>query len=442
MRFQHTFSALMLLGALALSAPHTAQAAPPSPGPVEPMTHECATDYRTRVRVDGRSHDWEDEVGTTFRVDQLIAGDFRFDWTGPNDASFLLWCRQDKENLYFAIVGRDNIIVEPKGDKKGDRFEFWFEVQDARIPTVMMEVPLWPAVGNGQAELTYKHGRSGKVPGAQAALSERKRGEGFFLEVSIPIKEIGGDVGFAPIKFSAVQRDWDYDGGAELEVGIGTSNVQPDSPDSLGTLYFERYFATMKRILEAEGRDEHYKTPKYIWADIAGDKKREWIGVVGNKLYVAGEGINGFDTAAIAFTDVDDFTPLEIQALNLDPDDDLEILFRYRTRRPTPKGNATLTQEFVMVLDVTNKGLEEVVHQEASHSVGGVGVITSKVELRDRGNYTIVRFRRATGNLSKSDYVDLNKKGRQTYDNILGPWESGSLINNYNYRDSWQRTIE
>src|SRR5690625_2688109 len=115
-------------------SPHRTGGAP-SPGPVEPMTHECATDYRTRVRVDGRSHDWEDEVGTTFRVDQLIAGDFRFDWTGPNDASFLLWCRQDKENLYFAIVGRDNIIVEPKGDKKGDRFEFWFEVQDARIPT-------------------------------------------------------------------------------------------------------------------------------------------------------------------------------------------------------------------------------------------------------------------------------------------------------------------
>lgn len=442
MRFQPFFLTSLLCALTGLIGLSAANAAPPSPGPVEPMTHECATDYRTRVRVDGRSHDWEDEVDTTFRVDQLIAGDFRFDWTGPNDASFLLWCRQDKDNLYFAIVGRDNIIVEPKGDKKGDRFEFWFEVEDSRIPMVMMEVPLWPAIGNGQAELTYKHGRSGKVPGAKAALSERKRGEGYFLEVSIPIKEIGGDVGFGPLKFSAVQRDWDYDGGAELEVGIGTSNVQPDAPQSLGTLYFERYFATMKQILDAEGRDENYKTPKYIWADITGDKRKEWIGVVGNKLYIAGEGIPQFSTASITFTDVDDFTPLEIQALDLDPDDDLEILFRYRTRRPAPNGNASVTQEFVMVLDVTSKGLEEVIHQEVTQSLGGSGVISSKMELRDRGNYTIVRFRRATGNLSKSDYVDLNKKGGQTYDNILAPWDSGSFINNYNYRDSWQRKVE
>lgn len=442
MRFHPFLLASLLCALTGITALSDADAAPPSPGPVEPMTHECTTDYRTRVRVDGRAHDWEDEVEPTFRVDQLIAGDFRFDWTGPNDASFLLWCRQDQDNLYFAIVGRDNSIVEPKGDKKGDRFEFWFEVEDSRIPTVMMEVPLWPAVGNGQAELTYKHGRSGKVPGAKAALSERKRGEGFFLEVSIPTKEIGDDIGFGPLKFSAVQRDWDYDGGAELEVGIGTSNVQPDAPHSLGTIYFERYFSTMKQILDAEGRDEHYKTPKYIWADVTGDKRKEWIGVVGNKLYVAGEGVPQFSTASITFTDADDFTPLEIQALSLDPDDDLEILFRYRTRRPAPNNNASVTQEFVMVLDVTPQGLEEVIHQEVLQSVGGTGVITSKMELRDRGNYTIVRFRRATGNLSNSDYVDLNKKGGHTYDSILAPWDSGSFINNYNYRDSWQRKVE
>lgn len=406
------------------------------------MTHECATDFRTRVRVDGRQIDWEEEVEPTFRVDQLLAGDFRFDWTGPNDASFLLWCRQDAKNIYFAIVGRDNIIVEPKGDKGGDRFELWFEVEDKRIPMVMMEIPIWPAVGNGQADVTYKHGRSGKVPGAKAALSERKRGEGYFLEVSIPIKEIGEDVGFSPLRFTAVQRDWDYDGGKEYEAAVGTSDVQPDMPDTLGTLYFERYFKTMKQILDAEGLDEDYKTPKYIWADVTGDKRREWIGVVDNKLYVAGEGIPGFSTASIPFTDVKDFTPIELQAVNLDPDDDLEIIFRYRTKRPAPDGDKELTQEFVMVLDITDKGLEEVIHQEVSHSVAGVGVLSSKVQLRDRGNYTIVRFRRATGNLPKSAYVDLNKKGGQSYDNILAPWDDGSLINNYNYRDDWQRKVE
>src|SRR5699024_6319068 len=144
----------------------------------------------------------------------------------------------------------------------------------------------------------------------------------YFLEASIPIKEINEDIGFSPLRFSAVQRDWDYDGGAEYEVAVGTSDVQPDVPDTLGTLYFERYFSTMKQILDAEGLDEDYKTPKYIWADVTGDKRREWVGVVDNKLYVAGEGISGFSTASIAFTDVKDFTPIELQAVNLDPDDD------------------------------------------------------------------------------------------------------------------------
>lgn len=406
------------------------------------MTHECATEYRTRVRVDGRQLDWEDEVDTTFRVDQLIDGDFRFDWTGPNDASFLLWCRQDDKNLYFAIVGRDNHIVEPKGDKKGDRFEFWFEVQDDRIPMVMMEVPIWPAIGNGHADVTYRHGRSGKVPGAKAALSQHKGGKGFFLEASIPLKEIGADVGFAPLRFSAVQRDWDYDGGREYEVGIGTSGVTPDAPDTLGTLYFERYFSIVKQILDSEGLDENYKTPKFIWADITGDAHREWVGIVENKLYVAGIGIDGFNIASITLTDAQDHTPLELEAVDLDPDNDLEIIYRYRTKRPTPDGKNELTQEFVAVIDVTPQGLSTVVHQEVGHAIRGVGVLTSRMQLRDRGNYTIVRFRKATGNLTESKYVDLSDHGPEEYDTILAPWDSGSLINTYNYRDSWQRNVE
>lgn len=422
----------------------TASAQVSAPQTPEPLAHECDWNYKTRVQIDGRQIDWEEEVGTTFRVDQLIAGEFRLDWTGPNDASFLLWCRQDDANLYFAIVGRDNFIHAPKGRDGGDRMELWFEITapGAREDMVMMEIPIWPALEGGRATVTYGHGRSGEVPGASAALSERHDGKGFFMEVQVPIATLGGNIGFEPIRFTAVQRDLDHDGGAEYEVGVGSSGVRAGDPSSLGHLRFGRFFERMKTVLESQGLDQDYRTRMQIWADLVGDGRREWVGVLENQLVVTAVGHDGFDLASVTITDHDTHEPLEIRAVNIDRDDDHEILYRYRIQRTSSDGRHVVLQEFAMVIDLSPAGMEIVAHQETANEIRGVGRIESRLELRDRGDYTIVRFRRATGNVNRSQFVDIDAGIARDYDELLLPWDSNSKIDVYDYGGGWTRTVD
>lgn len=445
MSLKLALNAVAATALLAVSAVNvTADAQVPAPRTPEPITHECAWDYTTKVRVDGQQIDWEKEVKPTFRVDQLVAGEFRLDWTGPNDASFLLWCRQDDQNLYFAIVGRDNEITEPRSGAAGDRMELWFEITNpaSREKMVMMEIPIWPALERGDATVKYGYGRSGNVPNAKAALGQRHNGKGFFMEVSIPIDAIGGNVGFEPIRFSAIQRDWDHDGGSEREVGVGSSLVQPGQPASLGHLQFGRFFERMKKVLGEQNLPEDYRPSLQVWADVAGDARREWIGVLGNNLVLTGVGNPNFDYATVQVTDHDTHEPLELRALNLDKDPELEILYRYKITRTSLDGKHVVAQEFTAVYDVTNTGLELVVHQESANDIRGVGRLESPVEIRDRGQYSIVRFRRATGRVNRSQWVDIDADISRNYGEMLLPWDAASKIDHYDYGGGWTRTVE
>lgn len=434
----------LLASICALGATSTALAQVAAPQTPEPLTHECDWNYKTRVRVDGQQIDWEQEVPTTFRVDQLIAGEFRLDWTGPNDASFLLWCRQDDENLYFAVVGRDNYINAPQSNAEGDRMEFWFEITapSSREKMIMIEVPIWPAVQRAETTVKYGYGRSGSVPGAKAALAERHDGKGFFMEVQIPYAVLGGNVGFEPLRFTAVQRDWDHDGGAELEVGIATSDVRAGNVDSLGHLRFGRFFERMKTVLAAQGLPEDYRTRMQIWADVVGDGRREWIGVLGNHLVVTGVGNPNFDVTSIQVSDHDTHEPLEIRAVNLDRDEEQEIIYRYRIQRTSLDGRRVVTQEFVAILDFNNQGLEIVAHQEVVNDIRGVGRLQSAMELRDRGEYQIVRFRRASGNVNRGQFVDIDEDITKSYSEMILPWDGASKVDYYDYGGGWTRAID
>lgn len=432
----------LFLGALfSFATISIAQAEVPTPTTPEPMSHTCVSSYEFRVDIDGRQEDWEREVTPTFRVQQLLDGEFRYDWTGPNDASFLMWCRVDKDNLYFAIVGRDNILLPPKSGDKGDRFELWFEVDDNRVSNrmVMMEIPLWPALDDGQTTVTYGAGRSGTVPGAAAAVAERRGGKGFFLEVSVPQHVIGSDIGFSPIRFTAVQRDVDRDGGAEHEVAMATSNLKTNQSNSLGELTFERFFDLAKHILAAEGLPQDYRVPMHIWADVTGDAHKEWIGAVEGKIYIAGTGIPNYSFSAISLTDVEDITPLTIEAQNLDDDEDLEIIYRYAIRRETPEGNGSIVQEFVAVIDPTPEGLETVVHREIGYTLNGTKQISSKMQIVPRAGSHIVRFFRATGNLKENEYIDLDLDASKQYDSILAPWGDITRSDNYRSGRHWKQ---
>ena len=411
----------------------------------EALAHFCGANYSTPVRIDGRQDDWENGAGTTFRVEQLIAGEYRLDWTGPNDASFLLWCRQADDALYFAVVGRDNFINAPHDEGKGDRIELWFGLpnpSNANSPRVLMtEIPLWPMLENGRSTVRFGYGGDGNVPGAEAFVASRKEGKGFFVEAKIPMQALGTTVGFEPIRFAAVQRDWDHDGGVEQEVGVGSSVVVAGNAESLGHLRFGRFVNRLTELLDQRGISHDQTPAAQTWANVTGDARREWIGVLGQDVVVTGEGIPGWQTTQIRVSDHETHEPVEIQALNLDPDPDLELVYRYRITR-MDSSSRVFVQEILAILDLTPTGLQVVAHQEVANEVRGGGRLESPVEFRDRGEYTIVRVRAARGNITRGQYVDIDAGTSKDYQEILLPWDSSSRIDIYNYGGGWSRLVE
>lgn len=429
--------------ALALTLSANAQAT--GPRDAEALTHFCDADTKSAIRIDGRQEDWESEAGPTFRVEQMIAGEYRLDWTGPNDASFLLWCRQSNDALYFAIAGRDNAIQAPRDDGKGDRMELWFELPNPELPAnlrmVMIEIPIWPVLQDGRSSATFKYGRQGAVPGADAVIGARHNGKGFFVEAKIPLAALGGAIGFEPIRFSAVQRDWDHDGGVEREAAVGSSVVAPGNPQTLGNMRFGRFANRLKALLGERGMSEDTVPAVQTWANIAGDARREWIGVLGKDLIVTGEGLPTWPTASVRVNDNETHEPLEIRAINIDTDPELEIVYRYRITRSDNRNNFYY-QDFIAILDTTSQGIQVVMQQEVANELRGGGKLTSEIEYRDRGTYTIIRIRRATGNLSRGQASDVDAGAVRDYHKMIMPWEGASKIDIYNYGGGWQRIVD
>ena len=426
----------------------TAAAQVPEPGPAQPMTYRCESEYVTRVYVDGNQYDWEQEVQPTPRVAQLIEGEFRYDWTGYNDASFMLWCRQTNAALFFAVVARDNQITRPENGRDGDRFQIWFHLDDNQLPapnrTLGFEIPVWPVLADGSSSVNWapgQAGRSGQVPASRAELAPRRDGEGYFLEFSIPLSAIGAQIGFAPIRFAAMMRDWDYDTRREQEAVISTSPFNRNNPETWGTLEFGRFHQTLASIRTALSIDSSVEPDLVHWANVAGDARNEFVALLGEHLVVAGEGIPGFSFTNMRIRTEESHTPTELTFANLDPDPELEILYRYRVTRYLDERQ--MNQEFVAVFDVESDGMSRAAHQETAAEIPGVGRIEAPMELRERGNYTIVRFRRAVSRgLERAQWFDVNAQRSKDWEDMLMPWDSRSKIDYFNTGRGWQYTIE
>lgn len=408
------------------------------------MDYVCESQYTTRVYVDGNQFDWEQEVPESPRVQQLIHGAYRYDWTGPNDASFMLWCRQSRNAIHFAIVARDNNIVAPDDGKDGDHFEIWLQLADPRIDEddqlVMLEIPVHALLEDGSTPVYYGYGRSGELAASRAEIAERNFG--YFLEVTLPLNSLGAALGFEPIRFAAVQRDWDYDGGIEYEVGIGTAPVDPDDPSSFGTLVFGEYLEAMERVRTELSIDEGTEARLEFWEDIAGDGLKEYVALIGNHIIYTGDGLGDIDFASHEIAEHESHRPISLEFRDLDIDNEMEIVYRYATQRGTGSQEQNITREFLAVLDPTGGGLQVAIHQEVALEIEGAGRMEVEIEYRDRGNYDIVRFRRASGSLSREDWIDLDGGQRVEHMGMLVPWDSRSMIDYFNYSGSWTSRIE
>lgn len=393
------------------------------------MSFTCDGLYRSQVYVDAAHTDWDAEAQPAERIQQLIDGEWQYDWTGPNDASFKFWCRHSEHGLYFAVVGRDNVLVAPEGGEPGDRMEVWLELDQPdlreRDRLVMVQVPVWPALTDGISAPEWGYGldRDGELTAARAEVAATEGG--FFVEFNIPYAAIGNYTEpYAPMRFAIVQRDWDNDAEYEEEVGIGTAPVDRADNASLGQLAFQSLEELVGEIRASENLDASLQPFQPQFGALGGNAALDVAFVLGDKLIIAGAGFQGIAWSSALVHSSDRQTPVSLSLVNVDGDDEMELAYRYREPR-RGESDQVIFQEIVSIFDIAGGQLSRVVFQEVANEIEGVGRIESEMRIAPG----IVSFRKATeGTLSRGSWFDPDAETSTDYYEMLNPWDSGTRV--------------
>ncbi len=410
---------------------------PPDPVPID---YACAGNYATSVTVDGIQRDWEDEARPTERVSQLVDGAFRYDWTGPNDASFKLWCRYARHGIYFAVIGRDDAVVEPQSRREGDRFVIRMQPDgppEVREQLIAFEVPLWPAAEYGSSPPRWLEasGREGDIPGARGEVSARDRG--YFLEVYLPYAAAEALTSpFAPLRFVAEHRDWDYDADGEDEAVIATS--PGDRPDEWGTLSFSDTDMEIRALAERVGVSVDEIVHR-LWGDVGGGPRTDLALLVGEHLYIASYDFDGFAFSGVLVLPSEDHASLGLELHDIDGDGDAEIFHRYRRQRRSLTLDNLVIQEFVSIYDFRDAQLVELIHQETANEIPGVGRFEARLVLRERSDHITVRFLRPEDStLSREQWVDIDEGQEVEYRAVPLPWDTANRVDWDPLGDAWR----
>lgn len=396
-----------------------------------PMNFECDGGILVQTIVDGLQSDWEHGTRPADRVQQLVQGAYRYDWTGPVDASFRMWCRYTDNGLYFAVVGRDNLVVAPDGRDPGDTFEVRFEIDaptlDEEARQFSVEIPLWDdAPGAVAPHWTADDAREGALHAARAEVASRDNG--YFLEFNIPyVADPQLATPFAPIRFVAMHRDWDGDADRE-ELAVISSSPWSEAPENWGTLSFTGTAHNIREIADERGVPD--ETPSaQRFANVGGTAQQDLAFLLDNHLIVTGEGLGDFAWTAVlvAPTDAYGLGGLEAHDIDHDGDDELFLTSTY-TRRSIDLGG-DVVQSFVTVFDLQNEELVPLLQQETGMTLPDGTQFGMDMILRERSDRTVVRFRRADGaTMTRDTYIEVDP-GTDDYEPALLPWSGPDMIN-------------
>ena len=389
----------------------------------------CISDYRTQVVIDGFQTDWEEEVPPTSRVTRLVAGEPEYDWTGPADASFMLWCRVGENHLYFAVVARDNHIVAPDRRRGGDRFALVFapDSVDAGAADIrIVEIPVWPVHDGGTSTPVWQNGpdRGQPVPGARAEVSYREHG--FFLEAAIPRDVAGHAMGFGPVPFAAIQHDWDHDAEREREVSIATAPFHPRRLQSLGTLHFPDAHPRIPRIAEALQLTANTTPDAEAWGRFTGDPRRKRAIALGRFLVLYGPGLP-WDLVEFPLSAAhpERISRFEHLTLPLDP---AEYLLVEHTET-----HLGVEVDVLSLFTFHTDGIERVLHQEVARRIpGGAGARASVTLSTDRGSVGLRVL--APDDLSDDDRDQLAR----ALPDSPGPWQPVPLGDSHGRSVHWR----
>lgn len=416
---------------LALAVFPAGAAADDLPEPV-PLTLQCNGEFLTQVFIDGLQSDWEAEAPPVERVQQLVEGAYRYDWTGPVDASFMLWCRYTDNGLYFAVVGRDNIITAPEGSDPGDTFEVFFEIDAPELPPEERRfgarVPLWNVEDTLTPEWAPGSALSGEINAGRSAAAPRENG--YFVEFDIPyIAAENLDEPFAPIRFVAAHRDWDGDANREELAIVATAPYDREDSSTWGTLEFTGPEALVRHIAEergAEGAAPFART----FADVGGTAVRDLVMIFDGQLIVTGEGFDDFAWTSVLVVPTEDVTPLGLETHDIDHDGRQEIFVTTRRAERSLDFEGTVYQEFLTVYALRGVELVPILEQEIANELESGERFAMEMVLRERSDRTVVRFRRPeSSTLSREAWIDVDAAIDTDYEPVLTPWGARSVIN-------------
>ena len=398
------------------------------PPPVTVMDFTCDGEHLTQVLVDGIQSDWEEEARPTERVGQMVEGAWRYDWTGPVDASFKIWCRYTDHGLYFAVVGRDNEIVEPRGGEDGDLFELMIAVETADGPRpIGVRLPLWD-LDEGAATPVWAPGvdEEGEVRAARGMIGPREGG--YFLEFNLPyIASDAFDMPFAPIRFFAAHRDLDYDTRGEEVAIVATAPYDRDDPSTWSQLSFTGPDRAIRGIVFDLGAADPEPAVRH-YAHVGGTAASELAMVLDDQLVVAGEGFADFTWTSVSVSENDDYTPISIASHDIDRDGDDELFYRYSRRRRSIDLGGSMLQEFVAVYDLRGTELVRIIHQEVANELPDGTRFEMELEFRERSDRHVVRFRKPRESTMSADaWADVDE-GDPDVQPALLPWGSRDRI--------------
>lgn len=388
-----------------------------------PIAVDCDSGYLTRVTIDGLQTDWEAEVGPVHRVQQLVEGDFRYDWTGPNDASFKPWCRYNRHGIYFAVLGRDNHVVEPRGGRPGDRMFVSLELgpRGDREP-VIIELPLYDSA-DGLALPVWENGDP--VEGARGEIAIREGG--YFLEFSIPSTALTGlEDPFEPVPFALTHVDWDYDADRERAAVISTAAEFDDDLDEWGTLRFDgpdRMVAEVARELGAEVAG----TPEF--AEVGGADGPELVFVAGATLVVAGPSLGEFDWVMVEALP-DGATFEGIRTHDIDHDGGAEIFVTYRRTRRSIDAGGDVEEAFTDAWRLADGEFARLLRQAVRRTLPDGQVASMSLRFRDRSDRSVVRFEpdEDATTATRDSWIQVAPRSDDEYEPLLLPWSERDRV--------------
>jgi hypothetical protein len=399
--------------AVSVAASPTAAFADDLPDPVA-IDLICDSSYATGVTVDGIQADWEEEAAPVDRIAQLVDGAWQYDYTGPNDASFRPWCRSSPDGIYLAIVGRDNIIVDPDDDE-GDFVELRL-VPDGLDDDEMriLRLDLGVVDGEGRANFVNEDGHS--VADAWGEVAPREAG--YFVEAFVPSAVLGGSP-FAPIRLSIFQRDIDHDTSGERDVLVGSG--ASDEADGLGWLDFGLVDARIETIRERAHLDasDLYATAV---GNVGAGPGREVVFAMADSLYVSGEGLPGFSWLTLVVRTSDDERTVSLELHDIDGDGDLEIFHRQTRPHSTFETGTVRTDDVVHVYDFSGDALVLLFAQVVAASLPDGRRLESTMTIRGRGDDREVVFGPASGDIDEVSWVRVDPAPGDETGPLALPW--------------------